>query len=356
LLDDRRIRIYTSDIWIRIRIQEAQKHTDPDPQHYIFSYYFCNFSHLCVFAPGVEGWRSLLGFNIADVMGSAYMTRDLLQPALIYRTQRSRPSAGGGPAIRLAAAAVADAARHSFSGLGFLPPEQHFRLAETRRRVELAGRISLRPSLLGRGMLLSRLADRRVLITLVSEAEAASLPFQSVLASVLNGSELLEEVSSPSEGEEFLFLKDEQRYANDLEELQRLSGSYNVSRAGVRGGGEEVCVRGAATATGEAFAVCVLYGAKSERAVVRQRARSAHRLAVRDAWRQEVERVKLGFHGDWTPSQRDELLRSGEVSGYTGAEIHSVHKFPALLGQAGNIRLVREGGGAGGDPHKNQIR
>jgi hypothetical protein len=330
-----------NNIWIRIR----------NTVFYTISAIFL----ICVcLPPGVEGWRSLLGFNIADVMGSAYMTRDLLQPSLIYRTQRSRPTAAGGPAILLAAAAVADQARHSFAGLGFLPPEQHFRLAETRRRVELAGRISLRPSLLGRGVLLSRLADRRVLITLVSEAEAASLPFQSVLASVLNGSELLEEVSSPSEGEEFLFLKDEQRYANDLEELQRLSGSYNVSRVGVRGGGEEVCVRGGA-ATGEPFAVCLLYGAKSERAVVRQRARSAHRLAVRDAWRQEVERVKLGFHADWTPSQRDELLRSGEVSGYTGAEIHSVHKFPALLGQAGNIRLVREGGGAG-DPHKNQIR
>jgi hypothetical protein len=288
----------------------------------------------------VEGWRRLLDFNIGDVMGSAYMTRHLLQPALIYRTQRSRPS---GPAIRLAALAIAEQARQSFAVLGFLPPEQHHRLAEPRRRIELAGRISLRPSLLGRGVLLSRLADRRVLITLVSEAEAASLPFQSVLASVLNGSELLEEVSSPGEGEEFLFLKEEHQYANDLEELQRLSGSYNVSRAGVSGGGEEVCVRGS-SAAGEPFAVCLLYGAKSERAVVLQRMRTAHRLALRDAWRQEVERVKLGFHGDWTPSQRDELLRSGEVGGYVGAEIHSVHKFPALLGQAANIRLVRVGG------------
>jgi hypothetical protein len=38
LLDDRRIRIRIriSDLWIRIRIPEAQKHmypTDPDPQH-----------------------------------------------------------------------------------------------------------------------------------------------------------------------------------------------------------------------------------------------------------------------------------------------------------------------------------
>jgi hypothetical protein len=31
LLDDRRIRISGSDKWIRIRIQESQKHVDPDP-------------------------------------------------------------------------------------------------------------------------------------------------------------------------------------------------------------------------------------------------------------------------------------------------------------------------------------
>ncbi len=37
LLDDRRIRIHTSDLYIRIRIQEPNKHmdpTDPDPQHW----------------------------------------------------------------------------------------------------------------------------------------------------------------------------------------------------------------------------------------------------------------------------------------------------------------------------------
>jgi hypothetical protein len=41
LLDDRRIRISISDLWIRMRIREAQKHMDPtdpeaeaDPQHY----------------------------------------------------------------------------------------------------------------------------------------------------------------------------------------------------------------------------------------------------------------------------------------------------------------------------------
>jgi hypothetical protein len=41
LHDDRRIRIYTSDLWFRIR--EAQKHVDlvdpdPDPEHWFFVY------------------------------------------------------------------------------------------------------------------------------------------------------------------------------------------------------------------------------------------------------------------------------------------------------------------------------
>ena len=33
LLDDRRIRIHTSDKWIRSR--EDQKHVDPDPEHWL---------------------------------------------------------------------------------------------------------------------------------------------------------------------------------------------------------------------------------------------------------------------------------------------------------------------------------
>lgn len=167
------------------------------------------------------------------------MTRHLLRPAAIHAATRT-PSFHG-PALRLAALAAADQAAESLAAIGFRPRQQ--RLAAgggRRRRLDLADRLSLRPSLLGRGVLLSRRQDRRVLITLVSEAEAAGLPFQSVLASVLNGSELIEDVSGPWEGEEWLFLKEDHQYANDVEELQRLSGSYNVTRASLRGGGEEV--------------------------------------------------------------------------------------------------------------------
>jgi hypothetical protein len=45
LLGDRRLRIHTFGQWIRIRIQEAQKHVDPvdpdpDPQHWYVRYVF----------------------------------------------------------------------------------------------------------------------------------------------------------------------------------------------------------------------------------------------------------------------------------------------------------------------------
>lgn len=201
--------------------------------------------------------------------------------------------------------------------------------------------------------------------------------FENVMASVLNGSQMavedLEMATAATtttsafnanskqqlEEESYTFLKDVERLPNDLDELQRLSGSFNVTRSslshqsmggvGPGGGGEEVCVRGAHQETAQhlrAFSVCILYAGsnrrQTERAHRRHRLRMAHRRAMEDAWRREVELVRLGFHGEWSAHEREELLRSGEVRGYVGQEWHSVHKFPRLAGQASNIRLVNE--------------
>jgi len=183
-------------------------------------------------------------------------------------------------------------------------------------------------------MLLS-LLDKRIIVTLVSGA--VNEVFQSVFSSILSGSEMLNIESGSSEAEEYVFMKDPIQYLNDVEELERLSGSYNISKGSVRGGGEQVCVQSQTPPA----AICILYGAKEERAL-RQRLRQGHREALKALWAQEVTRVKLGFHGEWTASERDELLRVGEVRGFTGVEVHSVHKYPRLVGQASNIRFVRE--------------
>lgn len=47
--------------------------------------------------------------------------------------------------------------------------------------------------------------------------------------------------------------------------------------------------------------------------------------AVRNAWKEEKERVKNGQGTrDWTPSQQRELLQRGAVSGYEGHHMKSI--------------------------------
>ena len=277
---------------------------------------------------GPTGWCALVGLDTRDVVGSEYLTKDIVKPSPVHRATSAFDN---NPEINLAIKESYELSRAAFLSPSFLP-EKH-QLSEIKRRLNLSPRISVKNSIFGDGMLLS-LLDKRIIVTLLSGA--VNEVFQSVFSSILNGSEMLN-IESPTEAEEYIFMKDPIQYLNDVEELERLSGSYNISKGSVRGGGEQVCVQ---SQTPPAV-ICILYGAKEERAL-RQRLRQGHREAVKALWAQEVTRVKLGFHGDWSASERDELLRVGEVRGFTGSEVHSVHKFPRLAGQASNIKFVRE--------------
>jgi len=273
---------------------------------------------------------TLLGVNLADIVGSCYLTANIHQPTLTHNSIRKFNT---NPQINLAIRESYEKSRKSFLNPSFLPkPDQ---LTESRRRVNLSPRINNQPSIFGEGMLISK-HNKHVIVTLVSEAVKGV--FQSVFSSVLNGAQMLE-LKSPTDAEEYFFLKDENQYRNDIEELERLTGSYNVTKSRIRGGHEQVCVKN----TSPLFAVCIAYGAKPERAL-RQRQKQAHRDAVLAAWASEYRLVKQGFHGKWTPTEKDELLKSGEVSGYVGVEVHNVHKFPGLIGQSSNIKFIRETG------------
>ena len=278
---------------------------------------------------GPTGWLGLVGLHLPDIVGSSYMTSNINQPTLTHNANGRLES---NPEINLSIRESYELSRQSFLNPSFLPLKDQ--LTETRRRLNLSPRISLRSSIFGEGMLLSVL-NKHVMVTLVSESVKGV--FQSVFSSILNGSEMLDIESSTNE-EEYYFLKNQNKYSNDIDELERLSGSYNVTKSRVRSGHEQVCVKNSSPA----FSVCIAYGAKPEK-VIRQRLRQGHREAIATAWRQEVNRVRLGFHGDWTPNERDDLLRNGQVTGYVGVEVHSVHKFPGLIGQASNIKFVREG-------------
>ena len=194
-------------------------------------------------------------------------------------------------------------------------------------------RLASRSSSFGQGMLVSDL-DGRALVTIVSQGDV----IQSVLASVLNASTILD--ASHGGHEAYYFLK-EFGFSSDHNELQRLSGTYNIStEAGIRNNPEAKVL----CAQNRASVICILYNIE-KRVANRWALKKAFKEAVASAWRKEVTAIKNGLNGlnhDWSQNQRAELSSMGEVRGYQGIELHSVHKYPALLGQSSNIRFVPE--------------
>jgi len=128
--------------------------------------------------------------------------------------------------------------------------------------------LSTRSSSFGQGMLLSDVNGRAV-VTIVSSGDV----IQSVLASILNASTVLE--SSKGGSEEFYFLK-EFGFNSDLNEPQRLSGTYNIStEAGIRNNPEAKVL----CAQNRASTLCILYNIEK---------RVANRWAMKKAFKNAV--------------------------------------------------------------------
>lgn len=75
----------------------------------------------------------------------------------------------------------------------------------------------------------------------------------------------------------------------------------------------------------------------------KKRLSNERQKAVRDAWKEEKERVKNGQGTrDWYPSQQKELLQRGAVSGYEGHHMKSVSLYPEYAGDPKNIQFLSE--------------
>jgi RHS repeat-associated protein len=72
---------------------------------------------------------------------------------------------------------------------------------------------------------------------------------------------------------------------------------------------------------------------------------AARNRAVAQAWRMERELIRRTGQGTrrWTAAEKDELLRTGKVSGYQGHHINSVNGSPHLAGNPDNIKFVKKG-------------
>lgn len=186
----------------------------------------------------------------------------------------------------------------------------------------------------GRGLLLSDLNGIARVRTVREERDDVA---QNVFGSVLNATTVLVmDHGGGSAGRTFLFLKREDAFSSDLQEIQRLSGAFNVTTGdGVRGRGRKIC------AARDEDRVCLIYGVEA-RAANRHFYRSSHNAAVAAAWRRESARAKQGVGADWSQSQLTELAKRGEVMGFTGVEVHNVHRMPGLIGHGSNIIFVRD--------------
>lgn len=181
---------------------------------------------------------------------------------------------------------------------------------------------------LGPGIMVSKHAGR-ALITLVPSRENSVV--QGVARDVLNGSALLE-LTLPHHRHHTLYLvkDDVSSRHEDLQQLQRLSGLFNVTVH--EGQHPELRVAGGSAS------LVILYGSTVSSARHRL-LRHVQRRAAEHAWAAEVQRVKRGSPGlhPWTEAEKRDLLRTGEVPGYTASELHPVHRFPLLADDASNV-------------------
>lgn len=75
----------------------------------------------------------------------------------------------------------------------------------------------------------------------------------------------------------------------------------------------------------------------------KKRLSNERQKAVRNAWKEEKERVKSGQGTrDWSPSQQKELVSRGAVSGYEGHHMKSVSLYPEYAGDSKNIQFLSE--------------
>lgn len=205
------------------------------------------------------------------------------------------------------------------------------------RPLDLIGNIVSLSGPFGSGLLVTDLQGQ----ARVNKVDAANGDVaQSVFASILNASLVLD-ICHSGRGEYYFLKEDDRSFADDFQELQRLSGSYNVSSDNVRPRGRQVCAVQNERHGDRRTKICLIYGVDL-RIANRHVFRASHKSATASAWIREVKSVKKGQLGSWTPSQRKELLSKGGVRGFTAVEIHNVHKVPELIGQSSNIRFVSE--------------
>nr|XP_012218677.1 PREDICTED: teneurin-m isoform X5 [Linepithema humile] len=313
--------------------QMANKLTTPTD---IFIYRFrnndpINFKQNVEYMTDLTSWLKLYGYDISTMLGSEYTKEMVYQPNAVVTSPQLTPDFG----VMSGLQCIVDHVQEKFSDLDFVPKPLLKLEPKTRN---LLPRVAHRRAVFGEGILVSRVGSR----ALVSVVDGVNSVVQDVVTSVFNNSYFLPLHFSVHDQDVFYFVKDNAlKIRDDMEELHRLGGMFNVST-------HETTEHGAGTwkelrLHNPDAAVVIKYGADPEQE--RHRIlKHAHKRAVERAWEIEKQLVMAGFQGrgDWSKEEKDELISRGTVDGYEGVDIHSVHRYPQLADDPGNVAFTRD--------------
>ncbi|CAG9856806.1 unnamed protein product [Phyllotreta striolata] len=279
-----------------------------------------------------DSWLRLYGYDVEKMLGSKYITSLIYRPKALLTAPQLAPSFG----IMSGLQCIVDKINEKFMDLSFVPKPL---LKMEPKTKNLLPRVAYRRSVFGEGILISRVGTR----ALVSVVEGVNGVVQDVVTSVFNNSYFLNLQFSIHDQDVFYFVKDNVlKIRDDLEELRRLGGMFNVSTHEITEHGSTTTIKELRLHNPDAV-VIIKYGADPD-VETHKILRHAHKRAVERAWEIEKQLVAAGFQGrgDWTEEEKEELISHGDVDGYEGIDIHNIHKYPQLADDPGNVAFQRD--------------
>ncbi|XP_072941823.1 teneurin-m isoform X2 [Epargyreus clarus] len=280
----------------------------------------------------LASWLTLYGYDLNKMMGAKYITDMIFQPMNSLIRQQLAPDFG----VMSGLQCIIEKVNDKLSDIEFVPTPLLKMEPITRN---LLPRVSYKRGVFGEGVLISRVDGKAY----ISVADGANSVVEDVITTVFNNSYFLDVHFNIHDQDVFYFVKDNSlKIRDDMEELRRLSGKFNVSQDETNDQGLEVRVQAVGAGAGAA-AVVLRYGV----APALERARllkHAHKRAAARAWEREKALVAAGWEGRaaWTEEEKEELISHGVVDGWAARDVHSLARHPALADDPANIVFVRD--------------
>ncbi|KAL5290836.1 TENM2.2 family protein [Megaselia abdita] len=280
----------------------------------------------------LESWMKLFGYDLQKIQSSKHTSGTQYIP----QAQIQSTSLASDFGVMSGLECIVQKIDEKFSEYGFV--QKPLLKLEPKNR-NLLPRVAYRRGVFGEGVLISRIDGR----AMVSVVDGSNSVVQDVVSSVFNNSYFLDIHFGGHDQDIFYFVKDNiLKLRDDKDELRRLGGMFNITIHDINEhggtGAKELRLRGTDAV------IYIIYGVDPEQE--RHRIlKHAHKKAVVRAWELEKELVSSGFQGrgDWTEEEKEELIQHGDVDGWIGVDIHSIHKYPQLADDPGNVAFQRDG-------------